>query len=204
MTAGQYGAPQGFAEPRPLGGDSYRPLVAPYLRPNEQVHAVLELKLSDLIRRVPRKHQRGKPGPAALLGLMVLLDLVAVVVEAVYESIFGFVRNLRRLFRGRGLRGGWTSQAGQFVLAVRHGSGVGLPDNDGAQLVLAGGRTVIFKASHTVGVTVLGELPHGQLRKVELRHTAMSDRVDLHFADGSLAAIEMDAEQARVLAGTAR
>ncbi|MFD0570035.1 hypothetical protein ACFQ0T_13410 [Kitasatospora gansuensis] len=135
---------------------------------------------------------------------MVLLDLIAVIVEAIYESIFGFFRNLRRLFRGRGLQGGWTSQAGQFVIAVRHSPiGGGQPDNDGALLVLTGSRTVIFEGA--IGrVAVLGELPYGQLRKVELRHHSMSDRVDLHFADGSLAAIEMDAQQAQVLAGTAR
>lgn len=45
----------------------------------------------------------------------------------------------------------------------------------------------------------LGEFPPGQLQRVVIRHTSLSERVDLHFADGSLAAVEANKEQARAL-----
>lgn len=45
----------------------------------------------------------------------------------------------------------------------------------------------------------LGEILPGQLRSVAIRHTWLSERVDLHFADGSLVAVEAAKEQDRAL-----
>ncbi|MFI5534289.1 hypothetical protein ACIA8O_37715 [Kitasatospora sp. NPDC051853] len=189
-----------YTEPRPLGGESYRPLFAPHLQPGEQIHAVAKIQLTDLIRRVPRKYRPGDDSIRALAAVGALFDLVATIAELLYESVFGFFRVMRRITRGRGLQGGWGSQAGQFVVMVRHGyQGAEPMDNDRVFAAFTDRRILI--ADHLVGVGLrpLGELPYGRVRRVEDRTGGISDRVDLHFADGSLAALSQTQDEARAL-----
>ncbi|MGW2401330.1 hypothetical protein ACWCYY_32710 [Kitasatospora sp. NPDC001664] len=194
-----------YVEPRPLGGESFRPLFAPHLQPGEQIHAVAELTLSDLIRRVPRKYRPGAAtrGAGAVLGA--LFEPVAVVAELLLEGIFGISRVIRRITRGAGLQGGWGSQAGQFVIAVRHGyEGAASMDNNRAVVAFTDRRMLL--ADHLVGLGLkpLGELPYGRVRRVEDRTGAVADRVDLHFADGSLAALSQSSDEARALVALIR
>ncbi|WP_457030893.1 hypothetical protein [Kitasatospora sp. P5_F3] len=194
-----------YVEPRPLGGESYRPLFAPLLQPGEQIHAVAELTLSDLIRRVPRKYRPGAATRGAMAAFGALFELVAVIAELLFEAVFGFFRMIRRITRGRGLQGGWGSQAGQFVIAVRHGyEGAAPMDNNRAVLAFTDRRILLADHLVSVGLKPLGELPYGRIRRVEDRTGGVSDRVDLHFADGSLAALSQGTDEARALVALIR
>ncbi|MFJ8046130.1 hypothetical protein ACIRBX_37025 [Kitasatospora sp. NPDC096147] len=194
-----------YTEPRPLGGDSYRPLFAPHLQPGERIHAVAEVRLSDLIRRVPRKYRPGDATTGAMAAVAALSELVAAVAELLIEAVFGLVRVIRRIARGRGLQGGWESQAGRFVVMVRHGYRGARPmDNDRVFAAFTDRR--ILLADHLVGAGLrpLGDLPYGRIRRVEDRTGGISDRVDLHFADGSLAALSQTPDEARALVALIR
>ncbi|MFJ4681177.1 hypothetical protein [Kitasatospora sp. NPDC088783] len=175
-------------EPRRLGGGSYLPLVAPHLAPGEQVHAVLDIRLSDLLRRVPRRHRKERDGLFQALG--VLLDLVGAVVDAIEEAIGGFFRNLRRIFRGRGLSGGWESQAGRFAVQVLTGGpGDRRYENRGVVLVFTD-RRILLGSALSDGYHPYGEIPRQQLARVEPRMGSWSDRVEAYFADGSRVALD--------------
>lgn len=182
------------------GGSRFEQAV-PLLAPGEQVHGVADARLSDLIRRVPRRYRRREMnlGVELALGAVVgLLDLLGALGEILEDLSWGLVRSLRRLLRGRALRGGWRSLAGRFVVTVR--SGGADHRNDSVTLVRTD-RRILIATDVRDRLVPLGELAHGQLRRVEPRHTWISDRVDLHFADGSLAALEVSGDSLAALTG---
>ncbi|MFJ5886496.1 hypothetical protein [Kitasatospora cineracea] len=195
MTTGPYGAtgypptaaPQVY-EPHRLGGGSHLPLVAPHLAPGERVHAVVDIELSDLLRRVPRRRREERDGLFQAAGF--LLDLAGSLVDAVEEAIGGFFRNLRRIFRGRGLSGGWDSQAGRFAIQVLTGGrGDRTYENRGVMLVFTDHR-ILLGSALSDGYHPYGEVPRQQLARIEPRMGSWSSRVEAHFADGSRVALE--------------
>jgi len=220
MSAGQYGPTQPIFEPRLFGGGSHVPLIAPWLQPHERLLGIVEVRLSDVIRRsVPRKLRTGQP--TGVLGAVDSATEVAASVGGAFEDLdFGIIRSIRRTVRGAGLKGGWHSVAGQFVIAVRTGpdpsrSGY---DNERALMVFTDRRILLMctvsirnekvplfgkvppgeRVSRTEA-RCLGELLPGQLRSVASRHNWLSSRVDLHFADGSLVALDLYEKDARAL-----
>ncbi|MFF3517177.1 hypothetical protein [Streptomyces sp. NPDC002573] len=218
MSASQYG-PQPVFEPCLLGGGSHVPLIAPWLQPHERLLGVVEVKLSDLIRRVPREFRVGKEWRGTLGAVHGASEVAASAVDAVEFFDFGIIRRFRRMVRGAGLTGGWQSMAGQFVIAVRTGPDTPSSyDNEQALMVFTDRRILLMRTVSTRNKKVplfgkvppgeqrlkkearrLGEILPGQLQSVAVRPTSLSRRVDLHFADGSLAALEVHEQQARAL-----
>ncbi|QKW21773.1 hypothetical protein HUT16_24350 [Kitasatospora sp. NA04385] len=193
--AGQYqqqhpgAAPQVY-EPHRLGGGSHLPLIAPHLAPGERVHAVVDVQLSDLLRRVPRRH-RPKERDGLIRVLDLLFNAVAVVAEAVEEAVGGFFRNLRRIFRGRGLAGGWESQAGRFAVQVLTGGRAGVRyENRSTTLVFTDHR-ILLGDTLSQGYDRYGEIPRAQLARIEPRNGSWSSRVEAYFADGSRVALDV-------------
>jgi hypothetical protein len=224
MKADQYGPPEPVFEPSLIGGDSHVPLIAPWLQPHERLLGIVDVDLNDLIRHsVPRKL---RPGNTRRGALDVLASAVVAVMWVV--NIFGafndvFIRSVRRIVRGAGLTGGWQSMAGRFVIAVRTGPDtLDTYDNSDALMVFTDRRillmcTVRVKAApvpvsgkvppgtqRRTETRVLGEIQPGELRSVVIRHTWVSNRVDLHFADGSRAAVEASTDQAEALEALSR
>ncbi|MGW1751524.1 hypothetical protein ACWCRD_39165 [Streptomyces sp. NPDC002092] len=221
MSAGQYGPTQAIFEPRLFGGGSHVPLIAPWLQPHERLLGIVEVRLSDVIRRsLPRKVRPGKQWTGMLGAVEGATEVAASVGDAFEDFDFGIIRRIRRTVRGAGLKGGWQSVAGQFVIAVRTGpdpsrSGY---DNERALMVFTDRRILLMRTVSIPNKKVplfgkvppgeklsrkearcLGELLPGQLRSVAIRHNWLSNRVDLHFADGSLAALELSEKDAQAL-----
>ncbi|MFJ5534719.1 hypothetical protein [Streptomyces sp. NPDC093261] len=216
MSAGQYGPPEPIFEPRLFGGGSHVPLMAPWLQPHERLLGIVDVKLSDLIRRtLPRELRPDKRWSDTLGAVEAAVEAAASTADAVENVDFGVVRRLRRIVRGAGLTGGWQSMAGQFVIAVRTGPRTpSTYDNEKALMVFTDRRILVMCTVSAKKVPLFGKVPPGtqlrearrlaeilpgQLRSVAIRHTSLSERVDLHFADGSLAAVEVAKEQARAL-----
>ncbi|MEV4556386.1 hypothetical protein AB0K51_05230 [Kitasatospora sp. NPDC049285] len=201
MSLPHGGAPP-IHEPSRYGGGSYLALAAPLLAPGEQVRGIVDADLGDLIRRVPRKYRSRNLAlgtELALGAVSTAFDLIGSFAEVVEDCTWGLIRSLRRLVRGRGLTGGWTSQAGRFVITVRAGGHWdGGYSNDDVLLVLTDRRILLAHESRGA-LTALGDLPYPQLRRIENRHTWLSNRVDLHFADGSLAALEVSSTETAAL-----
>ncbi|BFV57101.1 hypothetical protein KCMC57_up22050 [Kitasatospora sp. CMC57] len=203
MTADQYSTGPGvFSSPRHRG-EPYSRLVAHLVPPGERLLGVVDVDLSDLIRRVPRKY-RPKESDGLFAVVFHLLGFVGWVVEVIEETVFGFSRVVRRIFRGRGLVGGWQSQAGRFAIAVLSGpKNHSNFENHDVQLVFTD-RRILLTYEFREQSELLGEIPRDQLRRAEIRHTSMSDRVDLHFADGSCAALGASEHSAPALEALAR
>ncbi|MGW4805401.1 hypothetical protein [Kitasatospora sp. NPDC004272] len=199
MSHPPYGAPQ-FQGALPHGGE-HLPEVAHLPVPGERVHGIVDADLSDLIRRPPRRYRKERFGRTADAGigcLSLVFDFGEFVSDLLEDCTWGLIRTFRRLLRGRGLTRGWESQAGGFARAVRAADND--HENDDVLLVFTDRRILLAgSGTNTPGRTladrrgarVLGELPHAHLVRVEPRHTWISSRVDLHFADGSLAALEV-------------
>ncbi|MGR6973080.1 hypothetical protein ACU639_26400 [Streptomyces cynarae] len=221
MSAGQYGPPQPIFEPRLFGGGSHVPLIAPWLQPHERLLGIVAVKLSDLIRRpLPRELRPGKQWTGTLGAVQGAAEAAASAADAVEFLDFGVTRRLRRILRGAGLTGGWQSMAGQFAVAVRTGPDTSSTyDNERALMVFTDRRILLMCTVSTKKVPLFGKVPPGtplrearrlgeilpgQLRSVVIRHTSLSERVDLHFADGSLVAVEATKEQARALEALSR
>jgi hypothetical protein len=101
--------------------------------------------------------------------------------------------------RGLPFKGGWRSHAGEFVVAVRSGpsSVTGYDGNDA--LLAFTDRRVLLVHSGMSDSEALGGFPRPYLRGAQIRHWTFSDRVDLHFDDGSLVAVEADTKNAPIL-----
>lgn len=220
MSADSYGPAQPVFEPRLFGGGSHVPLMAPWLQPRERLLGIVDITLSDLIPRVPRAFRRGTQWSGARGAAQGAVDAAASAADAVEFFDFGIVRRLRRAVRGAGLTGGWTTVAGRFVIAVRTGpDSSSTYDNQRVLMVFTDRRILLMCTVSTKKVPLfgkvppgqqlrearcLGEIPPEQLQRVVIRHTSLSERVDLHFADGSLAAVEAGKEQAYALEALSR
>ncbi|WP_030945004.1 hypothetical protein [Streptomyces sp. NRRL S-646] len=221
MSAGQHGPTQAIFEPALLGGGSHVPLIAPWLQPHERLLGIVKVRLSNVIRRsLPRKVRPGKQWTGARGAAEGAFEGALSVADAFEFFDFGIIRRIRRIVRGAGLKGGWQSVAGRFVIAVRTGPAPSSSryDNEQALMVFTDRRILLMDTVSIRNNKVplfgkvppgeqlsrrearcLGEILAGQLRSVASRHNWLSDRVDLHFADGSLAALELSEKDARAL-----
>ncbi|MFI9645032.1 hypothetical protein ACIHAA_01850 [Streptomyces sp. NPDC052040] len=217
MKAHQYGPPEPVFEPRMWDGGSYAPLVAPWLHPHERLLGIVKVELSTLIRRrLPRKVRPGKHATGVLGAMAGAFEAVLSIAEAFEFVDFGITRTIRRVVRGAGLKGGWQSLAGQFAIAVRTGPRTRSSsnyDNKDAIMVFTESRILVMETTFARGprpsnlpperqhreAQCLGEILPEQLRSVEVRHTSLSERVDLHFSDGSMAAVDVDKDQVQAL-----
>ncbi|GAA4866360.1 hypothetical protein [Kitasatospora terrestris] len=208
MTGSQYGAVHGVFEPRRNDEGTYAALARPLLAPDEPLRGIVAAELHNLVRRLPRRH-RGKDeaGPVVIgwAALEIVTDLFGALVDLVLELPGLLIGAVRRLVRGRALVGGWRSTAGRLAADVRRGpSWCPVPDNDEVLLVFTDGRILLAAEGKGGLMEFFGELPRAELRRVTVRHTWISNRVDLRFADGSLLAVEAGLDNARALEALVR
>ncbi|MCD9876857.1 hypothetical protein [Streptomyces guryensis] len=100
---------------------------------------------------------------------------------------------IRRLVRGRVWHGGWESDAGRFVIAVRAGDGRGTFRNDGFLLTFTDRRVLLLSkplSPERETPRLYGEYPRQVpcLRR-EPHPARHRNRVDLAFPDGSWVAL---------------
>ncbi|NLU70220.1 hypothetical protein [Streptomyces sp. HNM0574] len=97
---------------------------------------------------------------------------------------------MRRLFRGRVWQGGWESDAGRFIVAVR-----GRGECDSALLALTDRRMLVLDSPYAPELEeprARGEFPRGSYGPRPEPHPARHrDRVDIAFADGSWLAVAL-------------
>ncbi|MGK4580317.1 hypothetical protein [Kitasatospora sp. HPMI-4] len=192
-----------------------RELAMDWVEPFERLHGVVRVGLSNLIRhRLPRKYRPPKPRTprserdkwisriiAVVVVPLLLYYLLQIIGAFLWEWTWAFIRVVRRSFRGRAFVGGWGSRAGQVVIDVRTGEDWSY-ENESALIAFTDHRILLVGASRG---GLLGEFPRKELIWVDIRHLGLSERVDLHFADQSMVAVEAGrevAEQLRELSGS--
>ena len=98
-----------------------------------------------------------------------------------------------RLVRGRVWQGGWQSDAGRFVIAVRAADGRGLYENDSFLMAFTDRRVLLLSSPRSPEretPELLAEYPRQVLALRSEPHPARHrNRVDLAFPDGSWVAL---------------
>lgn len=182
----------------------YAHVFTPWLEPGERVCAAVSASLNGRIRsRVPRRYRPPKSKEESsgsclgriLVGVLFVLSWVfddgaQYVGEALGVACMAVVRAIIRPVRGRPFRGGWRSQAGHFVIAVRRGPSFEQDYTNGRVMIAVTERRILL-CYDGIRTEILGSVPRGELRKAVDRQTWFSSRVDLHFADASLVAVQV-------------
>ncbi|MER6421695.1 hypothetical protein [Streptomyces sp. NPDC001137] len=100
---------------------------------------------------------------------------------------------IRRLVRGRVWQGGWQSDAGRFVIAVRAAGGRGLYENDSFLLTFTDRRVLLLSSPRSPEretPELLAEYPRQVLALRSEPHPARHrNRLDVAFPDGSWVAL---------------
>lgn len=174
----------------------------------EQLYDVFSAGLDPLAPEdIPRRHRpRRAPGSGtedrSFRGLRVLLlpfywfaaaaALLTYPLEKMEDWFWGGF-GIRRLVRGRVWQGGWESDAGRFVIAVRAGYGRGTFNNDSFLLTFTDRRVLLVSSSlspERETPKVYGEYPRLVLSLRREPHPARHrNRVDVAFPDGSWVAL---------------
>lgn len=128
-------------------------------------------------------------------GLSFLISPVVITVGRLEDWMWrGF--GIRRLFRGRVWQGGWESDAGRFIIAVR-----GRGESESCLLAATDRRMLILERPYSPELEeakLRGEFARGTYGLRSEPHPARhKDRVDIAFADGSWLAVDI-ADRAQV------
>ncbi|GAA3794274.1 hypothetical protein GCM10022403_030180 [Streptomyces coacervatus] len=160
------------------------------LASGEQLYGAFSAGLDPLApERAPRRC-RPRRGGIAVVGV-----LVAPVQELAYKLEDWFWRGfgIRRLIRGRVWQGGWESDAGRFVIAVRAGDRRGEYENNRFLLTFTDRRVLLLSSPlspERETPELFGEYPRHVIRLRSEPHPARHrNRVDLAFPDGSWVAV---------------
>lgn len=154
-------------------------------------------------RHRPERERRPKGEDRSFSGLGVVLVPLYWVVSAVsflvspvvitlgrFEDWFWRGFGIRRLLRGRVWEGGWTSEAGRFVIAVR-----GRGESGSFLLALTERRMLLLDRPYSPDLEearLRADFARGSYRLRGERHPARhKDRVDIAFADGSWLALDL-------------
>lgn len=157
----------------------------------------------------PEREQRPKGEDRSFRGVGVVLVPLYWVVAAVsfvvspvvitlgrFDDWFWRGFGIRRLIRGRVWEGGWRSEAGRFVVAVR-----GRGESGSFLLVLTDRRMLILDRPYSPELEeprLRAEFPRGSyLLRREPHPARHKDRVDIAFTDGSWLAVDLP-ERTRV------
>jgi hypothetical protein len=177
------------------------------LASGEQLHRVFSAGLDPLApERIPRRHRppRARSGTEdrSFRGLRVLLLPIYWIAAAgavltypleKLEDWFWRGFGIRRLVRGRVWQGGWQSDAGRFVIAVRAGDRRGSFENDNFLLTFTDHRVLLLSkplSPERETPKLYGEFPRHVLALRSEPHPARHrNRVDLAFPDGSWVAL---------------
>ncbi|MGW3117863.1 hypothetical protein ACWDBW_12085 [Streptomyces sp. NPDC001107] len=181
----------------------------------EQLLRAFPARLDPLApERVPRRHRPPRPPRApqrgtqdrSFQGLGVLLlpfywfaaagAVLMAPVEALADKLLEWMWRgfgIRRLVRGRVWQGGWQSDAGRFVIAVRAADGRGLYENDNFLLTFTDRRVLLLSSPRSPEretPELLAEYPRQVLALRSEPHPARHrNRVDVAFPDGSWVAL---------------
>jgi hypothetical protein len=165
--------------------------VSPWLRPQERVRGVVEFRLDEFTPRcAPRRLRAAKPVPPQGWDDSPGYRLIRTLWWGTLGLLVTAYMVIRRPIHGFPFRGGWSSQAGQFLLMVLRGpSRHRLYENDEACLVFTDHRVLVL---HRQSAEFLGELALSQLvvGEPKERPFRQAERVDLSFTDGSLLALD--------------
>ncbi|MEV6942456.1 hypothetical protein AB0N07_10705 [Streptomyces sp. NPDC051172] len=142
--------------------------------------------------RVPRRHRPPRARGGLLAAVGVLATPVQELADKLHEWMWrGF--GVWRLVRGRVWQGGWQSDAGRFVIAVRAADGRGLYENDSFLLTFTDRRVLLLSSAlspEREAPELLAEYPRQALALRSEPHPARHrNRVDLAFPDGSWVAL---------------
>lgn len=142
--------------------------------------------------RVPRRHRPPGARGGGLAAVAVLLTPVQELADKLQEWMWrGF--GIWRLVRGRVWQGGWQSDAGRFVIAVRAADGRGLYENNSFLLTFTDRRVLLLSSAlspERETPELLAEYPRQVLALRSKPHPARHrNRVDLAFPDGSWVAL---------------
>ena len=180
---------------RIAGLEQYGTQLQPFLAPDETLHATVPARLDSEIKDPPRKYQP-KPSGARehIFGALERAAPLMEPSETVLDGIFG-------IFSTKVWNGGWTSQAGQLIIAVyplTSAEGAGIL---GASLQIA----VTDRRIHIVHLpqrksklpaSAVAEYGPGQLRnRPEPPPKRQKHRADVVFPDGSWLALQADSPQ---------
>lgn len=187
--------PADAEQARLAGLEQYGPQLQPYLTPGEPLHATIPVRLDSGIKEPPRKFQ---PKPSGLLGhLGSALERVAPFIEPA-ETVIDGVMNIGS---GKVWGGGWTSQAGQLIIAaypLKCAEGAGILGAS-LQFAFTDRRTLVVylpRRASKLPAGVLAEYGPGQLRnRAEPPPKRRRYRADLVFPDGSWIALQADSPQ---------
>jgi hypothetical protein len=186
--------------------------VARSLPGGEQLYRAFSAGLDPLApERVPRRHRPPRPPKRgtqdrSFRGLRVLLlpfywfmmagALLMAPVEALADKLQEWLWRgfgIRRLVRGRVWQGGWQSDAGRFVIAVRAGDRRGSYENNSFLLTFTDRRALLLSSPlspERETPELFGEYPRHVLALRSEPHPARHrNRVDLAFPDGSWVAL---------------
>ncbi|MFF4800066.1 hypothetical protein ACFY1U_16920 [Streptomyces sp. NPDC001351] len=182
--------------------------VARSLPRGEQLHRAFSAGLDPLApERVPRRHRPPRPpghgtedrsfrGLGVLLLPLYWIAAAGAVLMAPVEKVedwFWRGFGMWRLVRGRVWQGGWESDAGRFVIAVRSGDRRGSYENDRFLLTFTDRRVLLLSSSSSrehETPELFAEYPRHVVRLRSEPHPARHrNRVDLAFPDGSWVAL---------------
>lgn len=145
--------------------------------------------------RVPRRHRpRRSRQDGFFAAVAVLVTPVQELADKLQEWMWrGF--GVRRLVRGRVWQGGWQSDAGRFVIAVRAADGRGLYENNSFLLTFTDRRVLLLNSPlspERETPELLAEYPRKVLALRSEPHPARHrNRVDVAFPDGSWVALSL-------------
>ncbi|MFF7458725.1 hypothetical protein [Kitasatospora sp. NPDC008115] len=182
-----------------------RALAEQWLRAGEELFGLVEVRLSALVVRPPKRYRRHKRDVGtgvefAVEGGFELLDPEGLLALAGLTTVF---------FGGRLLtppvRGGWASAAGRFAATAREAEiSRGSATFGFVLLAVTDRRTLLLKRHGAVCAEHLADLGPFRLRKSpDVRRRADTRRVGLRFADGSTVAVRVASGQLKTLAGLA-
>ncbi|GAB2726266.1 hypothetical protein [Kitasatospora kifunensis] len=177
-----------------------RDLISPWLQPQERVRGSMDVQVDWLTPlRAPRRLRATKPVPPDGWDASAFDRVLRIV----HHALLGWFLGLRRVVwsypHGRPFTGGWSSQAGLFLLMVRTGpSRHRYYENDDAFLVFTDRRLLVLhrESGERLGELALHHLVVGEPKEREFRQ---AERVDLSFTDGSLLALTMGSSETKEL-----
>ena len=180
---------------RIAGLEQHGPQLQPFLAPDETLHATVPARLDSEIKDPPRKYQP-KPSGARehIFGALERAAPLMEPSETVLDGIFG-------IFSTKVWNGGWTSQAGQLIIAaypVKYVADTGLLGTS-LRITITDQRILVIylpRRTSKLPAGVVAEYGPGQLRnRPEPPPKRRKHRADVVFPDGSWLALQADSPQ---------
>ncbi|WP_380285268.1 hypothetical protein [Kitasatospora purpeofusca] len=177
----------------------------PWLRADEELLGLVEVRLSVLVRRPPKRYRR--PGRDVDTGAELVLDHGLDLLDP--EGLLALAGLTVLVVGGRlvtpPVRGGWESTAGRFAAMAREAELARASDTFRyVVLAVTDRRVLLLKRRGALVTEHLTDLGPFRLRRPPAgRPRSRARRVELRFADGSTVAVRVAPERLKALAGLA-